>query len=115
MKDFLDLFPFMPIAVVAFTLGVTFAVRQYTLDRTTGNSPKWLILIPLGCGFVGGVLNYFVVTPPEALALLSIARRIVSAIYLGMGCAGASVLIWELKTRFLPNLFADKPPGPPTP
>ena len=114
MKDFLDLFPFMPIAVVAFTLGLTFVVRQMTLDAN-GNSPKWLLAVPLASGFLGGVLNYFVITTPEALALLTVARRLIEAAYLVIGCAGASVLIWELKTRFLPNLFADKPPAPPTP
>jgi hypothetical protein len=103
MELLAQLSDFVPVMVVAFIFGVTYAVRSYVSDQNdpTAKSPKWFLFVPLGLGFLSGIVHYFAIMDTAALSVLTIGKRVVQCLEMAFGYGGASVIIWELKKKFI--------------
>lgn len=96
--NFLDL---LPIAVIVITFGFTWTIRKLVL-KPDGSYPNWLILVPLVTGLVLGTIDYYLKVDPKVLLEGAVWRTLLAALFQGFTYAGAAVLLWELRKKYLP-------------
>jgi hypothetical protein len=99
----LDVTTFVPIAIVAAIFGIIEMIKAAYLNRYGKDSklPWWFAFAPFGLGLLIGFGHWFVITDTEVILAMSVAKRILNAVYLGLGYGGASTLIYELKKGLL--------------
>lgn len=115
--DFEQFLPIVPLPVIAFVLGLTWAAKSYLQKKSPNQDlPAWFLAVPVGVGLVGGVMYYFYTHDTQALAALTIWRRIIEAVWNGFVSAAGAVFIWEVyKDTIGAWLESRKKPPPATP
>lgn len=103
----------LPAAALVFVYGAVEVVKVlfYKKNGPSASLPWWFPLVPGMLGLAYGVFDFFVLTPTPDLQLLTITKRILGALKMGLGYGGASILIYQLKKGWQDT--RNVPPPPP--